>query len=101
MVFSFELVTARNQFATYSMTAQTRKDTKSVDIPYNNQKIETYVVDLTKSGKLKTRAQELYYAKNDMTVNGWPVKNPLVKFIEYKGTTDKQVIYELKDIAIS
>ena len=101
MVFSFELVTARKQFATYSMTAQTRKDTKSIDIPYNNQKIETYVVDLTKSGKLKTRAQELYYAKNDMTVNGWPVKNPLVKFIEYKGTSDKQVIYELKDIAIS
>ena len=101
MVFSFELISARNKFSTYSMTAQTRKDTKSIDIPYNNQKIDTYVVDLTKSGKLKTRAQELYYAKNDITVNGWPVKNPLVKFIEYKGTTDKQVIYELKNITIS
>lgn len=62
--------------------------------PYAKDGIECFKVSISRTTDVQGSSQTLYYAKNDVKVNGWPLTKVLVKIVEPAG--DGNITYNLK-----
>lgn len=66
--------------------------------------VDCYTVSLTRNTQVAGVTQTLYYAKDNIQINGWAVKNPLIKFSEPvkadDGKTFNYITYSLKAVTV-
>ncbi len=86
---------------------------KVVDIAYTNassdekiklEGIDCYKMRLSRSTEVVGTAQTLYYATSNISVNGWEVKTPLIKYVApYKNDAGEkfEMVYTLKTVSIA
>lgn len=99
--FAVPLVSA-NEVSTVTLSAVV-SGTKTIKTPYESENgIECYKTTISRSTQVAGVAQTLYYAVNDIKINGWGMKHVLVKIVEPTTQNDKScaMIYELKEVEL-
>jgi len=99
--FALPLVT-ESEAASVSLTAAC---SSTETVKYNNDANEAtcYKVNISRSTEVAGVNQTLYYATNNISVNGWNVKNALIKIVEpFKSNeTQYNMVYTLKTISLT
>ncbi len=99
LVFNFVMSTFENNTITSnSITVENKKERKGKEVFYNTNwhEYKAYELEIRKNTKLISNPQKIYLCEA-LKYKNWEIKNPVVRFEEYKGKTDKKIIYELKD----
>lgn len=95
--FSFQVpIVSATEIAAADLTARVTAEEK-VTVTYGE--VDCYKMALSRSTKVEGASHTLYYAKNNVTVDGWNLKNVLVKFEEPSKTGN--IVYELKSISLT
>jgi len=101
-------VVAPTEETTANLTASGSAATENIKTPftegiekYAESGISCYPVKIARVTEVEGSAQMLYYATENVLINGWEVKNPLVKIVEpFKGSDGKQYNMEYSLTAI-
>ncbi len=92
--FTMPLVSAKES-TKINLTASCSA-TQDITVPYRAEAINCYRVNLSRSTDVKGVFQQLYYATDNLTYNGWNMKNVLVKFIEHYKDDASGNIYDIE-----
>lgn len=92
--FTMPLVSAKES-TKINLTASCSA-TQDVTVPYRTEAINCYRVNLSRSTDVNGVSQQLYYATDNLTYNGWNMKNVLVKFIEHYKDDASGNIYDIE-----
>ena len=99
MSFSFAVpLVSANEATSVNLTASISEKT-NVKTAYNPEGIECYKTVISRATEVAGMSQTLYYAVNNVSYNGWALKNILVKIEEpFKSGDDVFVmVYELAE----
>ena len=99
MSFSFAVpLVSANEATSVNLTASISEKT-NVKTAYNQDGIECYKTVISRATEVAGMSQTLYYAVNNVSYNGWALKNILVKIEEpFKSGDDVFVmVYELAE----
>lgn len=102
--FAFNTPIVRNEIGIANLnircaTLETIKTPYTESVEKYEDGVSCYKVIMGRSTEVLGASHTLYYAKSDITVNGWGLKRVLVKFIE--PTKGGNIIFELDSIAIA
>lgn len=96
--FSFQVPIVSAETAAIQLSASCN-GVESISAPYFGEEAkECYKVTIGRSTKVAGTTQTLYYAKDDITVNGWALNDVLVKIVE--PSVDGNVTYVLKEVKL-
>lgn len=81
---------------TQSYKKDSSGDESAENMPYKADGINCYVVTLSRDTKVNGSSQKLYYAVDDISINGWAFTHVPVKFVEPAQNGD--IVYTLTNV---
>lgn len=98
--FNVPLITSTEETAVKLTASCSAKE--DITVPYKAEAINCYRLYISRSTEVAGTNQTLYYAADNITINGWNAKNVLVKIIEPFKVDGKQyeMQYSLRTVTI-